>query len=540
MKVYPKNNSYIIFTVSVLLVTFAPSLLNFFGFDFGQKIQSFFPAHLSDSDRMHIALHGSFIHALLEWSAVFAALITALLAMVNYQINRESFVLIVASALLCGGLMDGFHILSSIHIISATNDAARLAPFTWALARIFYIMILVFGLSIVFLRNSGQFSDSRFGVYGAVFLMTAVSIVTMLVVSSMSILPVTLYPDSIFKRPFDLVTLGLFLTIVPVLLLKMFRIFPGMFSFSLLISLIPQVAAQFYMALGSGALFDNSFQIAHFLKVVAYVIPLTGVCLHYIQNLKGERSAVERIIQSQKLAFLGQVSSGAAHEINNPLTVVRGLSEVLEYKARGDRLDTADVIRISGLINQNVDRIIRIIQSLKMLSGESVGTGGRQISVKDLFGHMLDLSKERAGKYGVTILVGEVPERVAVVGEASELIQLLLNLVQNALDALEHTEKGRIQLTAYCNLNNQVEISIEDNGPGITAESRKGLFTPFFTTRDVGRGVGLGLGTALSIARKYGGDITFERYAPGVKVVLELPMVEVVQQIIPPLDSIAV
>lgn len=512
----------------VLGITLLPALLNLSGFSFDMRVVTFSPDGLSDIDRQHLALHGSFIHAILEWAAVFTAVFTTFLAFVNFYIHRDRVVLIVAASLLCGAIMDAFHILSTTWLIHATKDLVNFGPFTWAVSRLFTAIVLIFGACVVLLKKGQSHQGSKRGIWIPFSVMAVIAWGTIKFCTSFEALPHTMFPAQFIKRPYDLAALILFAIVVPLILFQVCRRFGGVFAWSLLLSMIPQAGAQIYVTFGSAALFDNSFTVAHFLKVVAYLIPLGGLCAQYILSLRSERAAIAGLIQSKKLAFLGQLSAGAAHEINNPLTVVKGLSEILEYKAGANQLGSEDVIRIARKINQNADRIVRIVSSLKILAGEKHQAASAQVSVRELFERTLDLTRASAGNQAVEIIAAEVPDDLLVAGDYADLIQILLNLVQNALQALASVEDGRITLGIEDHQSGFVELTVEDNGLGIASENEHRLFTPFFTTREVGTGPGLGLSTSLAIAQKHGGDLRFTRYRPGVKISLKLPRIDTV------------
>lgn len=332
-----------------------------------------------------------------------------------------------------------------------------------------------------------------------------------------------MFPDQLIKRPYDLAALALFVTVIPLLCFRVFQMYPGVFSYSLLLSMLPQAGAQIYTAFGSSSISDNGFVAAHYLKLVAYLVPMIGICLQYISSLKSERLAISGMIERQKREFLGQVSAGAAHEINNPLTVVRGLSEVIGDKAKAGTLSQEETVRMAQKISQHADRIARIITSLKTLAGESSHLNTRHVSVDEIIARTFDLVRVRAQKLSVVIEGPANPTGLFVSGSHADYIHVLMNLIQNSLNALEGREDGLVTLAVEVREPGFVTITVDDNGPGIDPKYESRLFTPFFTTRDVGLGVGLGLSSSLSVARKYGGDLSFTRLRPGVKISLRLP-----------------
>jgi methyl-accepting chemotaxis protein len=191
-------------------------------------------------------------------------------------------------ALFCAGMVDAFHTLAADRLIPAVADNRSLIPFTWAISRTFNAVILIVGAGIFLIWDRpvdrrDQRGDLRFLLAtSGVFLLLSYLVVHFCAASSR--LPQTMFPDSLITRPWDVGPLILFLLAGFVVFPLFHRKYPSLFSLALIVSIIPQVATQLHMSFGSTALYDNHFHVAHFLKIIAYLVPLGGLILDYRQT----------------------------------------------------------------------------------------------------------------------------------------------------------------------------------------------------------------------------------------------------------------
>jgi len=213
------------------------------------------------------------------------------------------------------------------------------------------------------------------------------------------------------------------------------------------------------------------------------------------------RAAREELAQANRLGVIGQITTGIAHEINQPVAAIRAFAE----NARG-HLKREDVARTAASLNDIVDltdRIGRITTELRNFARRGTPVV-REASLSGAIDGAILLIADRIRAEGVTLEWGGLKSEVAVVADKMRLEQILINLIQNALDAVRDTPNPRIAI--FVEADEGVAVTVADNGPGVSPAMAGSLFTPFATSKP--DGLGLGLGIARDIAREFGGSLT--------------------------------
>lgn len=211
-----------------------------------------------------------------------------------------------------------------------------------------------------------------------------------------------------------------------------------------------------------------------------------------------------QIIQSEKLAAIGELVAGVAHEINNPLTGVMGYADLLTGNP-----DPQKTARMAGYIKQEAGRCVKIVQNLLTFSRRR-DLALEPISINHVVRRAVELREYDLRTSGISLLVGLSPEPGFVLGDENHLVQVLLNLMTNAAHAVSGPDgSGQIEIRTRWE-RGWVEVSVRDNGPGIREEVMPRIFDPFFTTKGVGEGTGLGLSISYGIIKAHRGDIRIE------------------------------
>jgi two-component system sensor histidine kinase PhcS len=230
-----------------------------------------------------------------------------------------------------------------------------------------------------------------------------------------------------------------------------------------------------------------------------------------IATLKRLRETEAQLDQSEKLASIGRLSAGIVHEINNPLNYVKSAIYLLKKKGKALPPDIAETFTsIAEDIGEGIDRVAAIVSDLRTFAHPE-NRGARPVDLQETARKALRLLAKEIGDRGV-LLVDQIPPGVIAQGDENYLIQILLNLVQNSLDALAGRPEPTILLRAQATANG-VDLIVRDNGEGIPKENLSKIFDPFFTTKQVGQGMGLGLSISFRMIQQMGGEVKIDTVA---------------------------
>ena len=242
-------------------------------------------------------------------------------------------------------------------------------------------------------------------------------------------------------------------------------------------------------------------------------------------EMRERRTAEQRLaqlqsemVQANKLATLGQITAGVAHEVNTPLATIRLLAE------NGRQMlpaEAPDLDRNLGQILRMTDRIAQITTELRGFARKATGELG-PVALKDALDAALLLTASRRRAQDIRLILPQIPPGLRVMAETVRLEQVLVNLIQNAQEALEGRPEPEIRI-ALQDDGPVLRLSISDNGPGLSPQIAAQLFTPFATSKP--EGLGLGLVISQEIARDFGGSLTAgpQREGQGATFHLDLP-----------------
>ena len=252
------------------------------------------------------------------------------------------------------------------------------------------------------------------------------------------------------------------------------------------------------------------------------------------QSQEELKRAEAQLIQSSKLASLGTLASGVAHELNQPLAIIRAIAQ--------QNLDTLDQMTTPQLvhtlredlqiIHRQTVRMSQIIQHLRAFSRKP-REEFEPVNLNEVAQNALILLREQLRQRGIALIENYAPDLPPVLGEANSLEQIVINLLTNARDALENHPDGQIAIeTATYDDGKRVyaELRVRDNGPGVPEDIRPQIFDPFFTTKDPNKGTGLGLAISLEIAQKHHGFLLLGKTERGAEFILRIPVAESRQQ----------
>jgi len=238
---------------------------------------------------------------------------------------------------------------------------------------------------------------------------------------------------------------------------------------------------------------------------------ITGV-IASARDITEQQRLQQQLIQSERLAAMGQMIAGVAHELNNPLTAILGVTELLR-----DQSTDENTSRQLDLAHTQARRASHIVQSLLVFSRPSTPRS-TLLHLPDLIQRTLQLHEHSLRQNHIHVDLAARPDLPTVLGDSNQLTQVFLNLIVNAEQAIhEVRERGTLRIRLGV-VGDRVLITFQDDGVGIRRELLPRIFDPFFTTKRPGRGTGLGLSICMAIVREHNGDISAQPLPDGGSV----------------------
>ncbi len=215
----------------------------------------------------------------------------------------------------------------------------------------------------------------------------------------------------------------------------------------------------------------------------------------------------KNLISSSRLASLGEMAAGIAHEINNPLAVIIGRTELILTQIAEGSLSEVDIEKALSKINDMAQRISKIVISMRKVSRADIG---EVVSTKlvDAIDDVLNLSAEKIRLSSIKVDLSGLHQETCIQINFAQFSQVLINILGNSIDELQKNAEGNKRIWIQDEeLDGYVILKITDSGAGIPEETRAKLFQPFFSTKEIGKGTGLGLSISKSLMVGMGGDL---------------------------------
>lgn len=233
------------------------------------------------------------------------------------------------------------------------------------------------------------------------------------------------------------------------------------------------------------------------------------------------KAAQANLVRSERLASVGRLAAGLAHEVGNPIAAILGMQALL-LEGGLDQAEQRDFLERMQRETERINRILRDLLDFARPGAAAARPADEAGRVEAAIHDTVALVSPQSSLERVELSIDVHPDLPAVALSREQLVQVLLNLVLNAADAC--AEGGRVTVRAEPG-NGNVRLTVEDNGPGVADDVKDSLFEPFVTTKDVGKGTGLGLAVCRGLVEAAGGTIQLDRtYASGARFVLELPL----------------
>ncbi len=241
---------------------------------------------------------------------------------------------------------------------------------------------------------------------------------------------------------------------------------------------------------------------------------------------KGLANLNEQLIQSDKMAALGKMAAGIAHEINNPLAVIGEKAGWMRDLLLDEKFQESENLKEYAI---SIDKIEEHVERARKVTHNMLGFARRMehrlddVDINHVLSQTIELLQNHAQINNIEIRKDFQPDLPIIASDQSQLQQVFLNLINNAIDAIE--KDGLIEVKTRKE-GSQVVIGIKDNGSGIPEKHLTKIFDPFFTTKEVGKGTGLGLSVSYNIIEKLGGLITVKSIlSEGTLFSVKLPLV---------------
>lgn len=235
-----------------------------------------------------------------------------------------------------------------------------------------------------------------------------------------------------------------------------------------------------------------------------------------VQDLTEVKETQQKLIHASKMSSLGEMAGAIAHEINTPLAIIQLSAEQLESSQTPQ-----DILRSVEMITSTVTRVASIVKGLKAFARNADHDPLKQTLLEDVVEETLVLCRERFRSRGISLNV-DIPRDVLISCRPVQISQVLLNLLNNAIDAVEPVKHRWVRLDAHVS-STGLALRVADSGPGIPSAIRRRILDPFFTTKPLGQGTGLGLSLSKGIAEAHGGRLYLDETQANTTFVVEIP-----------------
>ena len=259
---------------------------------------------------------------------------------------------------------------------------------------------------------------------------------------------------------------------------------------------------------------------------IEYCMGAQNRALVFLRDVTEKRQQELQLMQAEKLSSIGVLAAGVAHEINNPLSSVAGYAEALlrrfkEEDSLSDDPRLLDFQKYLQVIVRESYRCKGIIDGLLSFSRKSDGSVG-SLNINDVLNEVMELVRYKSSFEKIEIKTNLQSDIPHIIGDPAGLRQVLMNLLMNAHQAI--SGPGIVEITTGTAMPSMVMFQICDSGCGISKDVIDQIWDPFFTTKDVGQGLGLGLAVTYNIIKRLGGDISVEsQVGKGSKFTIRIP-----------------
>jgi C4-dicarboxylate-specific signal transduction histidine kinase len=241
--------------------------------------------------------------------------------------------------------------------------------------------------------------------------------------------------------------------------------------------------------------------------------------------LKENEAVIEeqriQLVQNTQLASLGEMASGIAHEINNPVTIMEGQIRRLRDYISDIEIEDEKKVELADKIQKNLHRVVEIISGIRKISRKGENDALTSFSLNEILKTLKNLCNEKLKTTNVVLDIAVINNDLDILVRETQIIQVLFNLVSNSFDAVSNLEDKWINVLVS-NDKEFVDIRVVDSGAGIDSSTVQKMFNPFYTTKDVGQGTGIGLSISKKMVDELGGKLSYELFEGHTSFIIKL------------------
>lgn len=231
-----------------------------------------------------------------------------------------------------------------------------------------------------------------------------------------------------------------------------------------------------------------------------------------------------RRLEHEKLASLGEFTAGIAHELGNPIAAIQGRAEMLLEKSESQDSELAAFsAKTARTMLDITQRMTSILRGMLTMARDGSNDPFQMASVNKILHDTIEFGRQKLQRKKIEIVVEDSPTEYYILCRETQITQILVNLINNAADAIQDLPEKWIHISTSL-APTHLSILVTDSGSGIPEEVREKIFTKFFTTKDIGKGTGLGLHISRSIAHDHGGDLLIDTNHPHTRFEIRLPL----------------
>lgn len=265
-----------------------------------------------------------------------------------------------------------------------------------------------------------------------------------------------------------------------------------------------------------------------FVGALSFIFVVTQLFLFFVSRnrsslVKKNQEQNIQLIRQTRLSTLGTLSAELAHEINSPLMVIDGRVKLMEQTLESETPDLNKIKNNLDIVKRNSNRIQSIIRSFKTMANDGSNDSVELVNINDIFKDVIEIVTGKARRHRVSIIPPARPQHIVIIANKVQLVQVITNLVSNAIFAIKELEERWVKLEYEINSETgKVKIYITDSGAGIPPEVAEKMFLTFYSTKTSTDGTGLGLSISKKIIEKHNGDLVYNPECPNTQFVITL------------------